>query len=205
LSWTRPPMKGRANEHAVIGGFTDWKRGRAIVERKLVEQRDYVMWRDQLSGAGRGGKHGGGRSKTNSGQREMVLPSFDPGHEVIHRWRKALVNVNWWDVNVGVRLNTNSKVRADLRGPLSMAEAEAETQIKHQQVARWRTASLSASQRWDADPFFDAPSCQARRSASASAMESIERRSARDALSLPPWAPRIRRSDIRRRAQEGDG
>jgi hypothetical protein len=43
---------------------------------------------------------------------------------------------NWWDLNVGVRQKAHSKVNADLRSPISMAEAETETQIKHQQVAR---------------------------------------------------------------------
>jgi len=50
--------------------------------------------------------------------------------------------VNWWNVNVGVRHRPpgGKSVSADLRSQLSMAEAEAETQINHQQVARWRAA-----------------------------------------------------------------
>jgi predicted secreted protein len=42
--------------------------------------------------------------------------------------------------SVGVRQKAHSKVNADLRSPTFMAEAEAETRIKQQQVSRWRTA-----------------------------------------------------------------
>lgn len=45
---------------------------------------------------------------------------------------------DWWKEAVTVRLNANSKVSADRRTPLSMADAESMTGISNQQVSRWR-------------------------------------------------------------------
>jgi phage N-6-adenine-methyltransferase len=42
-----------------------------------------------------------------------------------------------WHEKVGVRLNANSKVNADLRSPLSRIDAEKLTGIAQQQVSRW--------------------------------------------------------------------
>ena len=52
----------------------------------------------------------------------------------------ALDLVNWWNVNVSVRESAGGKdggaSRANMRSTVSMAEAERETRINHQQVAR---------------------------------------------------------------------
>jgi hypothetical protein len=53
--------------------------------------------------------------------------------------------VRWWDENVGVRLHADSKVNADLRSPLSRAEAEAATRIAQQEVSRWRKGRCATS------------------------------------------------------------
>jgi phage N-6-adenine-methyltransferase len=46
--------------------------------------------------------------------------------------------VQWWGKTVGVRLNANSKVNADLSSPVSRVDAERLTGILQQQVSRWR-------------------------------------------------------------------
>jgi hypothetical protein len=50
--------------------------------------------------------------------------------------------VAWWDANVSVRESPGGKdggaSRANMRSTVSMAQAESETKVNHQQVARWR-------------------------------------------------------------------
>jgi phage N-6-adenine-methyltransferase len=47
--------------------------------------------------------------------------------------------VRWWEEGVTKRQHANSTVSADLRTPLSMADAEQITGITNQQVSRWRS------------------------------------------------------------------
>jgi phage N-6-adenine-methyltransferase len=66
-------------------------RLRDIIEVKLIEQRDYVVWRDQAMKPRRSpGTEGRGR-KNISRAPAVDLPSFDPGQDIADRWRKALV------------------------------------------------------------------------------------------------------------------
>ena len=69
------------------------------------------------------------------------MQKWDEGMEaadLLAEW--TLDFVNWWNANVSVRQSAGGGKRtvsnADLRSTLSMAEAEAETWIKQQQVAR---------------------------------------------------------------------
>jgi hypothetical protein len=58
----------------------DAKKLLEAVEVKLKKQRDYIAWRDGVTG-GRGGRQNRGT---------VILPEGDPGHAVAHRWRKKL-------------------------------------------------------------------------------------------------------------------
>lgn len=46
--------------------------------------------------------------------------------------------VRWWDETVGVRQHSHSEVNAAQRSPISREAAENATQIKQQQVSKWR-------------------------------------------------------------------
>jgi hypothetical protein len=58
--------------------------------------------------------------------------------ELIVQWERDFVG--WWNAKVGKRQHAHSKVSADLRTPISMAKAEADTKITNQQVSRMRSA-----------------------------------------------------------------
>ena len=62
------------------------KRLRDIVEVKLIEQRNYVVWRDVKMEPRRPGSG----NKLNRAP-AVKLPPFDPGQDIVDRWRKALV------------------------------------------------------------------------------------------------------------------
>lgn len=46
--------------------------------------------------------------------------------------------VRWWDETIGVRQHSHSEVNAAQRSPISREAAEDATQIKQQQVSKWR-------------------------------------------------------------------
>jgi phage N-6-adenine-methyltransferase len=63
------------------------KRLRNIIEVKLIEQRDYVVWRDEEM---KPRSRGSGANQVNRAP-AVHLPAFDPGQDIADRWRKALV------------------------------------------------------------------------------------------------------------------
>jgi hypothetical protein len=68
------------------------RRLRDIVEVKLTEQRDYVVWRDEemkpRCNQGTDGRY--------SRAAAVVLPPFHPGQDIADRWRKALVKKDFY-------------------------------------------------------------------------------------------------------------
>jgi phage N-6-adenine-methyltransferase len=67
------------------------KKLREIVERKLIEQRKYVIWRDVRMKPRRSAGTEGGRGGRVSRAPAVDLPAFDPGQNVADRWRRELV------------------------------------------------------------------------------------------------------------------